>query len=188
MKKLFVLFIAAMMFVGCNGMSLVRLPEKSDDSVNSMIGEKYDIVVVKTRDWVSPSTTTVMVFNKETGEFTKVEGGTGPGGLGTLAGPAATAYAGHEIGKGIGDSGDQSTINNGSASGSVAGSASVSKSAAAAKSASASAASAKAAQMQGQAMAQGQGQLQDQGQLQGQGQGQVGIQPITVEPPRPQFR
>ena len=74
----------------------------------------HDIYTVKTRDLISPSTTTVLVHKVESDQLHKVDGGTGPSFLGQMAGPAATAAAGYFIGEGLEDSGDRnrSTTNN----------------------------------------------------------------------------
>jgi hypothetical protein len=69
-----------------------------------------EIWQVKTRDWVTPNTVTVFTHNVEDGAVHKVEGGVGRSGLGQIAGPSAAVGAAYFIGKGIGDSGDRTTI------------------------------------------------------------------------------
>ena len=95
MKKVFLVLLSFVLLAGCASMN--------------QIGEigTHEIWQVKTRDVISPSTTTVFVHNKEDGALTKVEGGTGRSGLGQIAGPAAVVGAAYFIGRGLEGSGDE---------------------------------------------------------------------------------
>ena len=145
----------------------------------------HEVWQVTTRDVVAPSTQTVLTHNLKDGAVTKIEGGTGSSFLGQVAGPAATALGAYYIGQGIGESGDEVTVNEtnnmDNKSGSAAGAISDVDNAAVAGAAAASSSSAKNfnanvnenTNKQGQGQLQGQGQGQAQGQAQGQLQGQA---------------
>jgi len=155
MKTLSICIIFVLLIVGCATIENAKyMATETADS--KQINDRYTFVVVKTRDILSPATTTVMVYDKQSGTFDKVEGGSGASALSSLAGPAATAYAGYQIGRGIRkQKPDTTTVNNNSATKSAAGAAAASKA------------------VQGQGMIQGQGQSQGQTQGQNQLQGQA---------------
>jgi len=115
MKQLLILISLMVVLLSCSTMSSVGYISQGDKMLNE-IDSQYGFIVVKSRDLFSPCTTTVFRYDRATRELTKVDGGTGASALGTLAGPAATAYAGHEIGQGIDGSGDTNNINNSSSS------------------------------------------------------------------------
>ena len=149
MKKWFLVLLVFL--TGCATMTTAGKLSNADPDLNA-VASKYKFVVVHTRDLVSPCTTTLFMVDSESGKITKVEGGTGTSILGSLAGPAATAYAGREIGHGIKKAHpDKTNINNGNnnsaqnSAASIAGARAVSRS--------------RATQFQGQA----QGQVQAQG-------------------------
>ena len=173
MKQAIVGILSVLLLLGCA--SIEKAEYMMEDEVVAHALEDHAFIVVKTRGIVTPSTTTVFLYDKVNKTFTKVEGGTGASALGVVAGPAATAYAGHEIGRGLREAKpDQTNISNktnvkgvsGSAAGAAAGSISVSKSKAAALQAQGQ------GQAQGQAMKQAQGQAQQMQQLQDQAQDQ----------------
>lgn len=111
MKK-FWLLLAMVSLVGCATMTSVGPLSKADEASHA-IDMKYKFIVVHTRDVLSPSTTTLFMYNTQDGSLTKVEGGAGTGLLGAIAGPAATAYGMREIGRGIKKAHpDQSYYNN----------------------------------------------------------------------------
>ena len=83
-------------------------------SVRELTLGDQTIYQVTTRDVFAPCTTTLL--EKQDGKFVPLNAAMGAGGVGTVAGPAATAYAGHQIGRGIADSGDVTEISNSSES------------------------------------------------------------------------
>lgn len=155
-KSIIIALLVSMMTmgIGCSTMNQV-----------GTIGD-VDIYEVNTRDWMSPSSTTVVIHDKETGAVAKINGGMGSGGLGIVAQPAATVGAAYFIKEGLRRSGDTITDNSsvtnntksgaGAASGSVAGAAAVNSN----KNYNSSKSTAIQAQGQGQGQAQGQGQGQ----------------------------
>ena len=155
MKKFIVLSICLALFLGCQTIQSVG-PAKNDTLLTKQVDPKYGFFVIRTRGLMSPSTTTVLIFDKEKQVATKIDGGTSPGFLGVMAGPAATAYAGHEIGHGIkrqrpSVTNTTTTVNNSPSTSS--------------RSSSRSKAVAGAIQGQMQGQKQLQGQMQQQGQM-----------------------
>jgi len=159
MKKLWivVLTVALAMGIGCSTMNQV-----------GTIGD-VDIYEVNTRDWMSPSSTTVVIHDKETGAVAKINGGMGSGGLGIVAQPAATVGAAYFIKEGLRRSGDtitdNSSVTNNTKSGAGAASGSVAGAAAVNSNKNYNSSKSTAVQAQGQGQGQAQGQLQGQGQL-----------------------
>lgn len=155
-KKAIVLLAAVLaMGIGCSTMNQV-----------GTIGD-VDIYEVNTRDWMSPSSTTIVIHDKETGAVAKINGGMGSGGLGIVAQPAATVGAAYFIKEGLRRSGDTITDNSsvtnntksgaGASSGSVSGAAAVNSN----KNYNSSKSTSIQAQDQVQGQLQGQGQLLD---------------------------
>lgn len=71
----------------------------------------HEVWKVTSRDFIAPSTTTILTHNVTDGTVSKIEGAAGSSALGQLAGPAAAVGAAYFIGKGIEESGDQNTTN-----------------------------------------------------------------------------
>ena len=113
MKKLLVVLLSLVFLSSCASISSVDLPENFVD--------RYEVLKVTTRDVIAPSTTTILIYDKNNKTLDKVEGSSGSSFVGQLAGPAATAFSGYRIGKGIADSGDDTVVNNDSSSNAIQG-------------------------------------------------------------------
>ena len=100
MKKLVVL-VCLLVFAGCSSVQHI-----------GTIGEKYELYKVTTRDFIAPSTQNVLTYDTESRDLVESPGVGGNSVLGTVLAPAATAYAGHQIGRGLADSGDTITEEN----------------------------------------------------------------------------
>jgi hypothetical protein len=97
MKKLSAVFmvVGCLALVGCSVTNKISL------------GGEAELFHVTSWDLFSPNTVAFYQIDKETGHVIMVNGGIGASSLGTIAGPAAVAYAGNQLKKGLRDSGDE---------------------------------------------------------------------------------
>jgi hypothetical protein len=105
MKK----FVVPLMLVAC---FLMAAGCSTTNKIS--LGGEAELFHVTSWDLFAPNTVAFYQIDKETGYVIMVNGGVGASSLGTIAGPAAVAYAGNQLKKGLRDSGDEvnSEINN----------------------------------------------------------------------------